>query len=93
MRFLTTEKDLILNSLEILCFYSSDDPASNIIFDVLSKMQKDIICIDLSFFKNLHKRFDIDGTPTILIMKQGIEFKRILGVPSINDINNILDED
>lgn len=97
MRFLTAEKDLIVNKTGIVYFYSSEQgfPISDMMFSIIKELdkKKDITCIDLSFFENLYKRFDIREIPTILLLKNGLEIKRITGIPSVNDINNILERD
>jgi len=97
MKFLTAESDLLVQKNGILYFYTSDQafPISEIMFPILYKLDKsfDITCIDLSYFKKLYKRFDIDEIPTLLVMKSNSETKRITGIPSSKDIDNIFRTD
>ena len=51
---------------------------------------KDIMCLDVSFFPNTCKRFDVNEIPTTLILKNGMEHKRIVGILSATDIKFIL---
>jgi hypothetical protein len=96
MKFLTSEKDLYLVLQEdgIVYFYSSNQSVfiSEMMHSLMSELNKNnnILCIDLFYFKNIYKRFDITEIPTILIIKGGKEIKRIIGVPSINNFDNIL---
>jgi thiol-disulfide isomerase/thioredoxin len=90
--FLTNDYNLSIKD-NLLYFYFGKD--INCIDEILSKIMieldkiYDIICIDMAYFHNLHKRYDIKEIPTILIFKDGQEIKRINGFPSINDINLI----
>ena len=97
IKFITTENELYPSTDGIIYFYSSDQisPVGELMFLMLSKLDKnyDIICIDLYYFNNLHKRFNIIETPTIIIMEDGSEIKRITGTPSINYLNNFLGKD
>ena len=97
MIFLTNEKDLILNKNCLLYFYSSEQVNSvgQIMYKVICELGKAFptLCVDLCYFENMCKRFDIKEIPTILLIEDGQEKKRINGVPSENDINNILAKD
>lgn len=94
MRFLTSESDISIQKVDILYFYNSDQafPISEMMFPILSELDKNnnIICIDLFYFKKMYKRFNIEEIPTILIMKDGVESKRITGIPTIKDMGNSL---
>jgi len=96
MIFLTREGDLSYSD-GLLYFYSSEHgfPLGEMMFQLITKLDHvyDIICIDLFYFKKIYKRFEIEEIPTILVMKGGVEIKRINGVPSIKDIDNILKKD
>lgn len=97
MIFLSNEKDLILNKNCILYFYSSEqiDSIGKMMYKVVSELGKTfhVLCVDIGYFNNMHKRFDIKEIPTILLIEDGQEKKRINGMPSENDINNILVKD
>jgi len=96
MIFLTRESDLSYSS-GLLYFYSSEHafPLGEMMFRLISKLDNsyDITCIDLFYFKKMYKRFDIEEIPTILVIKDGAEIKRINGIPLIKDIDNILKKD
>ena len=75
MKFLTNEKDLVLNGL--VCFYSSKTSQfiNNILFAFLNVLNKEILCIDLSYF-SFTKRFNIEELPTVLFFTEGREVNR-----------------
>lgn len=89
MFFLTNEKDLIVNKDTVIYFYSTNkiDPTIEMTFDILNKLDDgyNIMCIDVGFYKNMCKRFDIKEIPTILFFSNGAEIKRIVGIPSMSD--------
>lgn len=95
MRFLTSEDDLHMIDYHksILMFYSSKQDLfiTEIMLDFLLKLDKniEIICIDLSSFKTMRKRFDINELPTVIINNSSFS-KRIIGLPSENDLNYFL---
>lgn len=86
MKFLTEESDLtISSSLQCLYFYAPWIPFHKKMLVMLSKMEErfDSIqydAIDVDHFKGLCKRFSINSVPTILILKNGKELKRITGL-------------
>lgn len=43
--------------------------------------------------KQLSKRFNIKSTPTILMLNDGIEVQRIVGVPSENNLKNKIENE
>lgn len=96
MLFLTSESDLSYSD-GMLYFYSSEHtfPLEEMMFQLITKLDNnyDITCIDLFYFKKMYKRFDIEEIPTILVKKGGVEIKRIIGIPPIKDIDNILEKD
>lgn len=97
MKFLTKESDLAFSKNGLLYFYSSEHafPLGEMMYQIISKLDDnyDVVCIDLFYFKKMHKRFELEEIPTILIMNNGTEIKRINGVPSLKDIDNILKKD
>jgi hypothetical protein len=97
MKFITAEEELYPSTDGVIYFYSSDQsyPAGEMMFPILLDLDKhnNIVCIDLFIFKKLYKRFNIEEIPTILVMAGGTEIKRITGIRSLKDINNILEKD
>lgn len=92
MKFLTSESELVLNTDSIIYFYTSEfnNLISDILFNLVSKINGNVICIDLSYFENLSKRFNVIELPTIIVIKDGLETKRITGLNEIKDIDNLL---
>lgn len=95
MKFLTRDTELSFITNDLIYFYTSEKafPLGEMMFQIISELDKkyEIMCVDLYYFNKLYKRFDIHEIPTILLMKNGSEFKRISGPASLNHINNILD--
>ena len=95
MIFLTEEKNLDLNN-KIVClyFYANWMPFNKKMLNMLSKMEEkykdaSYYAIDLDFFKNICKNFEIDSIPTIILYKNNKEFKRINGVVLTSVIKHI----
>jgi thioredoxin-like negative regulator of GroEL len=86
MEFLTHEDDLVFKTkLIVLYFYASWMPFHKKMMIMISKMEekyKDIsfYAIDVDHFKGFCRRFDIDSIPTVLILEEGKEKKRINGL-------------
>lgn len=86
MEFLTQEQDLIIApKLQSLYFYASWMPGHKKMMTMINKIEdkyKDIafLAIDVDHFKGLCLRFNVDSIPTILVLKEGIEVKRINGL-------------
>lgn len=85
MIFITQDDELNSSSLISLYFYSSWMPYHKKMIIMIDKMEqkyKDIkfLAIDVDHFKGLCKRFNIDSIPTVLIMNNGEELKRIEGM-------------
>lgn len=93
MKFLTKEHDLVFPNNGLLYFYDSQNsfPQDSLLVNILSESNDDIIGIDLAWFKTMVRRFNLEQTPTIIVITGGVESKRISGIPSISDIENILD--
>ena len=101
MLFLSAENDLYLtNNIQALYFYSSWMPFHKKMLTMLKTIEakyKDIeyIAIDVDFFKKLCIRFDVKSIPTIIILHNGKELKRVNGIiltqplkKIFNDIHN-----
>lgn len=86
MLFLTKEEDLILkDKLQVLYFYGSWMPFLKKMATILNKMEdkhKDLefYAIDVDSFKSQCKRFNISSIPSVLVLKNGKEIKRIEGL-------------
>lgn len=86
MIFLTQEEDLKIEpGMQALYFYASWMPYHNKFITMISKMEdkyKNIIflAIDVDQFSNQCKRFLVTSIPTVLILKEGKEVKRIMGL-------------
>lgn len=92
MVFLGSEKDLKLDN-GVLYFYSSSNllfQMNGIILDHLKKFD-DVVCIDISNFKSMIKRFDIITTPTVVHYKNNKEVRRIEGLQHISEVSQILE--
>lgn len=87
MIFITSEDDLKINTgITAMYFYSSWMPFHKKMITMISKIEdkyKDIIfyAIDTDHFKKICKRFEIDSIPTVLIKKDGVDIKKINGLP------------
>lgn len=86
MFFLTQEQELVLNNdLQVLYFYASWMPYHKKMIIMIDKMEQkykniSFFAIDTDHFKGLCRRFNINTIPVVLIMKNGIELKRISGL-------------
>ena len=71
--------------LQALYFYASWMPYHGKFLTMISKMEekyKDIsfFAVDVDAFKNQCTRFSVDSIPTVLVLKEGKEVKRINGL-------------
>ena len=86
MNFITQEDELKMEKpIQALYFYASWMPYHNKFLTMIDKMEikyKDIIfsAIDVDQFGTQCKRFLITSIPTVLILKEGEEVKRITGL-------------
>lgn len=86
MKFLNQDSDiLITNQIQSLYFYASWMPYHKKMLYMITKMEEkykniEFIAIDVDFFKSLCKRFEIESIPTITILNNGKEIKRINGL-------------
>src|ERR1022692_446554 len=94
MLFATQEEDIDINlSLQALYFYASWEPTHKKFLTMFEKIEAkyktSLIAIDIDYFKNQCKRFLITSVPTVLILSDGIEIKRINGFISTSDFIRI----
>jgi hypothetical protein len=95
MQFLSSEKNFKFEKDTVIYFYSSNInfPISKLIFNVIDAVEIElninITCADLFYFKNFHKRFNLTELPTIIVFKNGLETKRITGIPTVDNLRNI----
>jgi len=86
MIFITQEEEINIDRpIQALYFYASWMPYHNKFLTMIEKMENkynDIIfsAIDVDQFSNQCKRFLITSIPTVLILKEGKEIKRINGL-------------
>jgi thioredoxin-like negative regulator of GroEL len=86
MLFITREEELQIGlPIQALYFYANWMPYHSKFLTMISKIEekyKDISfsAIDVEEFKNQCKRFSIDSIPTVIILKEGKEAKRINGL-------------
>lgn len=83
MLFLAEESEYVIsNKIQILYFYSSWIPFHQNMVIQLNKIEdkyKDIniFAIDTDYFKGFCKRFDVSSLPTVVVIVDGKEKKRI----------------
>lgn len=86
MHFITQEQELVFNSkIQALYFYASWMPGHKKMTTMIGKIEdkyKDVnfLAIDVDYFKGLCTRFKVESIPSIVIMNNGIESKRINGL-------------
>ena len=86
MLFITREEELQIDlPMQALYFYASWMPYHSKFITMISKIEekyKDISfsAIDTDEFRNQCKRFSINCVPTVIILKEGKEVKRITGL-------------
>jgi hypothetical protein len=91
MIFLTSNDEFKIHNTCILFFYSTD-----INYGIMKKymysfmnLSIPIICIDSNMFTGFIKRFNIDTLPTVLIFKDFKEIKRITGIVSMKNFQQL----
>jgi thiol-disulfide isomerase/thioredoxin len=87
MIFITKEEDININlKLQSLYFYASWMPLHKKLLTMISSIEENygmaFYAIDVDYFENQCKRFSITSIPTILVLAQGSEIKRINGFVS-----------
>lgn len=86
MLFITREEELQIDKpLQALYFYASWMPFHSKFLTMIDKIEekhKDISfsAIDVEAFKSQCKRFSVESIPTVIILKDGREIKRINGL-------------
>lgn len=86
MNFITREEEIRMDlPLQAFYFYASWMPYHKKFITMIGKMEekyKGIVfsAIDVDEFSSQCKRFSIDSIPTVLILKDGKEVKRINGL-------------
>lgn len=87
MLFLIQEEQLMLDNASkiVLYYYASWMPFHKKMLTMLHKMEEKyedmlFFAVDADYFKALCRRFAIESVPTILILKDGKEAKRINGL-------------
>jgi thioredoxin 1 len=85
MLFITREEDLQIDlPLQSLYFYAPWMPYHKKLLTMIEKIEEKhkmpFYAVDVDQFRNQCKRFSIDSVPTVLILKDGQEVKRINGL-------------
>lgn len=86
MLFIAKEEQFkINNKIQALYFYAPWMPYHKKMLIMIGKMEekyKDIefLAIDVDHFKGLCKRFSVESIPSVVILKDGSELKRINGM-------------
>jgi thiol-disulfide isomerase/thioredoxin len=85
MIFITQEDEIRLGKTQCIYFYASWMPfhqKMSLMLSLIEAKRKDIdfFAIDVDEFKNQCKRFNIETIPTIIVLKEGKEVKRLAGV-------------
>lgn len=64
-------------------------------FDLISDEYKNkikVVKIDVDKYRQIAEEYGVKGIPTIIIFKEGFENKRLVGVQSKNNIDEVLKE-
>jgi len=77
----------------VLYFYFPNMPYHKLLLGAMDKIEKmhkgiRILGIDVEYFSVLCRRFEIKSAPTTLLIKEGKEIKRIVGL--IDDISYLM---
>lgn len=84
MNCLLQEQDLKISSLQALYFYASWMPFHKKMLTMIDKIEDkyniSFTAIDVDAYKGLCKRFSVESIPTVLILKDGKEIKKITGI-------------
>lgn len=86
MLFITNEEEINIGlPLQAIYFYASWMPFHSKFLTMISKIEekhKDIsfFAVDVDQFHTQCKRFSIDSIPTVIVLKDGKEIKRINGL-------------
>lgn len=85
MLYISQESDIQLANIQGLYFYATWMPFHKKMQVMISKIEEKypqvtFLGIDVDMFKTTCKRFNIDCVPTVLVMRDGQEKKRITGV-------------
>ena len=98
MIFINNENELTWNNkYQALYFYAVWMPFNQKVMYKLNILNEElpfvsIFAIDTDYFKGLCKRFDVTTIPTIIIMENGKEAKRIEGVVHSEEFAAIFDD-
>jgi thioredoxin 1 len=96
--FLTQENELIWDKkYQVLYFYATWMAFNKKYIIMLDNFTDNLpnislFAIDIDYFKGLCRRFDITNIPTVLIMKNGKEIKRIQGITHSQGFAAIFDD-
>lgn len=85
MFFISDEKELVFDKIKALYFYASWMPYHKKMTIMIDKVEKkhdniNFFAIDVDHFKVLCKRFEVTSIPTVIIMIDSREIKRLNGL-------------
>jgi thioredoxin-like negative regulator of GroEL len=97
MIFITQENEIRLGKLQCIYFYASWMPfhqKMRLMLDLVEDRHQNVmfIAVDVDDFKSQCKRFEVDTIPTILVLKEGAEIKRLTGMHTTQAFINIFDD-
>lgn len=92
-----TEQEFEYKELQSLYFYSTWMPFHKkmcIMIDKIESSYSDMqfLAIDVDAFPNLCKKFKVDSVPTVIILNNGQEKKRIIGLPMTSAIKSVYND-
>lgn len=95
MVFITKEEDLLFDNIKGLYFYASWMPFHKKMLIMISKMEEkykniSFFAVDVDYFKSITKRFNVESIPTVLIIENGKEIKKINGLVMTSAFKNIV---
>lgn len=93
MIYIMQEEDIQMDlPLQSLYFYSPQMPFHQKFITMINAQEKNILfsAIDIEQFRNQCKRFMITSVPTILILKNGKEVKRLTGLVPTRVFKSVL---
>lgn len=95
MIFITREEEIQIDlPLQSLYFYASWMVFHKKFLTMISKIEDQhknmmFYAIDVDQFSNQCKRFSVSSIPTVLVLKDGVEVKRVSGLARTNTFKNV----
>ena len=98
MIFLNQETDLIWNDkYQILYFCAVWMAFNQEVLHIINDMERKIpniitFIIDVDYFKGMCKRFGINSIPSILLIENGKEIRRIEGITNLSKFSDLFND-